>query len=272
MLETFVRMYGMFRYIMRMNENGYHPRMEEIQRHCTYFEEGREELIHPNTIGDYFRRAHRFLGMKIEHDSSYGYYIRDYKDWYQDHDFLVGCFAEHLALNGGFKRIKNYTEAQKYMAYVFTTKGKDGKLDKNFPGVFIQSQMKEEEEAAHRTWIEKEKQRFPFEDYAHGEVKIPGISAIPEGEYTVVITWSPKFREWLPQIIGDQAFNRQWQGVRIHAGNTAADTRGCILPGENKIPGRVINSRRCLRMIVTRLTEAYARGESVRLKILPGPP
>ena len=165
MLETFVRMYGMFRYIMRMNENGYHPRMEEIQRHCTYFEEGREELIHPNTIGDYFRRAHRFLGMKIEHDSSYGYYIRDYKDWYQDHDFLVVSFAEHLALNGGFKRIKNYTEAQKYMAYVFTTKGKDGKLDKNFPGVFIQNQMKEEEEAAHKAWIEKEKQRFPFEDY-----------------------------------------------------------------------------------------------------------
>ena len=111
-----------------------------------------------------------------------------------------------------------------------------------------------------------------WRDYAHGEMKIPGLSAIPEGEYTAVITWSPKFREWLPQIIGDQAFNRQWQGVRIHAGNTAADTRGCILPGENKIPGRVINSRRCLRMIVTRLTEAYARGESVRLKILPGPP
>ena len=59
-----------------------------------------------------------------------------------------------------------------------------------------------------------------WRDYAHGEVKIPGLSAIPEGEYTVVITWSPKFREWLPQIIGDQDFNRQWQGVRIHAGNT----------------------------------------------------
>ena len=81
--------------------------------------------------------------------------------WYD----LVVSFAEHLALNGGFKRIKNYTEAQKYMAYVFTTKGKDGKLDKNFPGVFIQNQMKEEEEAAHKAWIEKEKQRFPFEDY-----------------------------------------------------------------------------------------------------------
>ena len=105
-----------------------------------------------------------------------------------------------------------------------------------------------------------------WRDYAHGEVKIPGLSAIPEGEYTVVITWSPKFREWLPQIIGDQAFNRQWQGVRIHAGNTAADTRGCILPGENKIPGRVINSRRCLRMIVTRLTEAYARGGECEVK------
>ena len=106
-----------------------------------------------------------------------------------------------------------------------------------------------------------------WRDYAHGEMKIPGLSAIPEGEYTLVITWSPKFREWLPQIIGDQAFNRQWQGVRIHAGNTAADTRGCILPGENKIPGRVINSRRCLRLVIACLTEAYARGESVRLKI-----
>ena len=81
--------------------------------------------------------------------------------WYD----LVVSFAEHLALNGGFKEIKNYTTAQKYMSRVFTTNGRDGKLEKFFPGVFIQNQFKEEEEAAHKAWVEEEKQRFPFEDY-----------------------------------------------------------------------------------------------------------
>ena len=81
--------------------------------------------------------------------------------WYD----LVVSFAEHLALNGGFKRIKNYTEAQKYMSYAFNTIGRDEKLDKNFPGMFIQNQMKEEEETAHKAWVEEEKKRFPFEDY-----------------------------------------------------------------------------------------------------------
>ena len=106
-----------------------------------------------------------------------------------------------------------------------------------------------------------------WRDYAHGEVKIPGRSAIPEGRYNVVITKSPKFRAWLPQIVGDREFNRQWKGIRIHAGNSEHDTEGCILPGQNKIPGRVINSRRCLALIVARLTEEYAKGKMVWIKI-----
>ena len=106
-----------------------------------------------------------------------------------------------------------------------------------------------------------------WRDYAHGEVKIPGRSAIPEGRYNVVITKSPKFRAWLPQIVGDREFNRQWKGIRIHAGNSEHDTEGCILPGQNKIPGRVINSRRCLALIVARLTEEYAKGKMVWITI-----
>jgi len=102
-----------------------------------------------------------------------------------------------------------------------------------------------------------------WRDYAHGGHKVKGRSAIPEGRYTVVITKSPKFRAWLPQLVGDREFNARWQGIRIHAGNSERDTEGCILPGENKIPGRVINSRRCLALIVARLTEAYGRGETV---------
>ena len=45
------------------------------------------------------------------------------------------------------------------------------------------------------------------------------------------------------------------------------DAEGCILPGENKIPGRVVNSRRHLANLIARLTEAYSRGETVWLSI-----
>ncbi len=88
--------------------------------------------------------------------------IPNIKDrWYD----LVVRFAEYLALNGGFKRITNFTQAQRYMSHVFSTVGKDPKLDKFFPGVFIQKQIAEEEEAARKARIEREKQRYPFEDY-----------------------------------------------------------------------------------------------------------
>lgn len=106
-----------------------------------------------------------------------------------------------------------------------------------------------------------------WRDYAHGGHKVKGRSAIPEGRYNVVITKSPKFRAWLPQLVGDREFNAKWQGIRIHAGNSERDTEGCILPGENKIPGRVVNSRRHLANLIARLTEAYSRGETVWLTI-----
>ena len=116
--------------------------------------------------------------------------------WYD----LVVSFAEHLALNGGFKEIKNYTTAQKYMSRVFTTNGRDGKLDKNFPGVFIQNQMKEEEEAAHKAWIEKEKQRFPFEDYdPERGTRYVGNDLIPwdaPPRPDAVSTWDEEDRCW----------------------------------------------------------------------------
>ena len=78
-----------------------------------------------------------------------------------------------------------------------------------------------------------------WRDYAGGARKVNGCSAIPEGRYAVVITWSPKFKEWLPLLLGDAEFRRCWSGIRIHAGNTPGDTAGCILVGENKAVGKV---------------------------------
>ena len=73
--------------------------------------------------------------------------------------------------------------------------------------------------------------------------------AIPEGEYRVTMTYSPRYKTQLPLITGDSRFNSLWQGIRIHAGNTAKDTQGCILVGENKIVGMVVNSRLTLTKV-----------------------
>ena len=63
-----------------------------------------------------------------------------------------------------------------------------------------------------------------WRDYAHGGRKVKGRSAIPEGRYAVVISWSPKFKAWLPILLGVPNFS----GIRIHAGNTLIRASGSI--------------------------------------------
>ena len=91
--------------------------------------------------------------------------------------------------------------------------------------------------------------------------------AIPEGRYAVVITWSPKFKMWLPLLLGGPDFNRLWQGIRIHMGNTAKDTQGCILVGRNQIVGRVLESRKWLYELKQKIVASKAKGEAVWLTI-----
>lgn len=93
------------------------------------------------------------------------------------------------------------------------------------------------------------------------------VLAIPEGRYAVVISYSPKFRQWLPILHGGPEFNRKWQGIRIHAGNTAKDTEGCILVGKNREVGKVLDSRKWLYDLKQRIVEAKAQGEAVWITI-----
>lgn len=92
--------------------------------------------------------------------------------------------------------------------------------------------------------------------------KVPGRTAIPEGRYAVAVSRSPRFGRWLPLVLNVPMFT----GIRIHAGNTADDTRGCILPGLNTRVGRVTDSSLWERRLVRRLAER-PEGEGVWLTV-----
>ena len=106
-----------------------------------------------------------------------------------------------------------------------------------------------------------------WRDYEHGAYKIKGKSAIPEGRYAVVISYSPKFKQWLPILLGGPEFNRKWQGIRIHAGNCSEDTEGCILVGKNREVGKVLDSRIWVHRLKQKIVEAKDKGEAVWITI-----
>lgn len=93
------------------------------------------------------------------------------------------------------------------------------------------------------------------EDMALSDIKakkIYGKTAIPKGTYAVDMnTKSPKYSDYkkypyvkefdgmMPRIMNVKGY----EGVLIHSGNSDKDTLGCILVGENKEKGKVLNSR-----------------------------
>lgn len=52
-----------------------------------------------------------------------------------------------------------------------------------------------------------------------------------------------------------------FEGIRIHAGNTSADTEGCLILGENKQVGKVLNSRVTINKFYPIIKEACSNGK-----------
>lgn len=78
-----------------------------------------------------------------------------------------------------------------------------------------------------------------LEDAVRKGPKVMHETAIPAGTYEVILNMSPRFKKVLPRLLNVPGFD----GILIHAGNTSKDTSGCILVGQNKEVGKVINSQ-----------------------------
>lgn len=94
-----------------------------------------------------------------------------------------------------------------------------------------------------------------FECYTLEDVvrpaKVAGTTAIPNGTYKIIITQSQKFKRPLPLLIDVP----NYEGIRIHPGNTSADTEGCILVGQKIDTDWVGDSRKAFDALFVKLRD-----------------
>lgn len=103
---------------------------------------------------------------------------------------------------------------------------------------------------------------WTLEDAVRSGPKVYGETAIPAGVYNVDITYSPRFDRELPLISDVVGFS----GVRIHPGNTAADTLGCLLVGDQRREKSIGQSKVAFTRLFAKLEAAKARGEPITIE------
>ena len=94
-------------------------------------------------------------------------------------------------------------------------------------------------------------------------VKVPGQTCIPPGIYAVQLTMSQRFSRVLPLLVNVPMFD----GIRIHPGNTDADTEGCILVGWGKGADQITQSRDAFASMFAKLRSAEAMGQTITIEV-----
>lgn len=100
--------------------------------------------------------------------------------------------------------------------------------------------------------------------FDNNEKKVYGETCIPYGKYKVILSYSPKFKRELPEILEVPDF----QGIRIHRGNKISDTLGCVLCGEKVKNGYLSNSTPYEIKLVELFKQAKLRKEESFIEII----
>ena len=130
----------------------------------------------------------------------------------------------------------------------------------------VQRIAKRESYTIGRLYIDGERFCDTLEDRVRDlskEAKVKGRTAIPTGRYRLVLTYSPRFKRILPLLVDVPFFS----GVRIHRGNTAKDTEGCILVGFNREVGKVLESAVTEQKLMAVLQNAANKGEQIYITV-----
>ena len=95
--------------------------------------------------------------------------------------------------------------------------------------------------------------------------KVYGETAIPAGTYTVVLSYSNRFKKVMPEIQNVPNFT----GVRIHCGNSSKDTEGCLLVGkwDGKTENWISDSKNSYNKLYPLLDEAFNKKENITITI-----
>ena len=91
--------------------------------------------------------------------------------------------------------------------------------------------------------------------------KVHSKTAIPPGCYKLILSMSNRFKKIMPEVLNVPMFT----GIRIHSGNTAKDTAGCLLVGQTRsVETRSIGrSRAAYKALMTKLGAALDAGETI---------
>ena len=99
---------------------------------------------------------------------------------------------------------------------------------------------------------------------AERDLKIYGETAIPKGSYNLVITPSNRFKRDLPLLENVPGYT----GIRIHPGNHAGNTEGCLLPGRTRTDRAVGESKAAFNSLFAKCKQALDDGDSVSIEIV----
>lgn len=96
-----------------------------------------------------------------------------------------------------------------------------------------------------------------------GEGKIMGRTAIPCGRYKITMEMFLKHNRLTPMLHNVYGFTETF----IHAGKDVTWTAGCILVGENKIKGQLVNYEYWETTISNMVSDAIKSGQEVWLTV-----